>query len=180
MKNAMFLFAVFIIFICLSSCFGRENIASNQNSITDFFFYEIMESNRDWGFHRDEFMVLEFFGTPNEIRVLPVEPFGMQGGTVIEIHEYVYDDFTHHYYIFAEGAVFYIGFIIENRLERLETINIGDTSEKLLSIFSDRFFTWETPELKTISFYTDPVICEIRFIIRNGIIERIFINFFLA
>ena len=152
---------------------------TNLNNITDFFFYEIMDGNRDLGFHRDEFEVIELFGKPIEIRIVPVN-FNMQGGVVVEIHEYVYHDFIHHYYIFESGEIFYIGFIIENRLERLRTINIGDTFEELLSKFYDDFFTWEHDGFNTITFYTDPVMCSIQFVIRDGIIERISVNFFLA
>ena len=82
--------------------------------------------------------------------------------------------------LFEGGEIFYMGFMIESRLERLRTINIGDTVEKLLSKFSDIFFTWEHDGFKTIRFYTDPVICSIQFTIRDGIIERISVNFFLA
>ena len=149
------------------------------NSITDFFFNEIMDGRKNLGFHRDEFEVIELFGEQIEIRILPVN-FNMVGGIVVEIHEYVYEDFIHHYYIFEGGGIFYMGFMIESRLERLRTINIGDTVEKLLSKFSDNFFTWEHDGFKTITFNTDPLICSIQFTIRDGIIERIFVNFFLA
>jgi len=58
------------------------------NSITDFFFHEIMDGRRNLGFHRDEFEVIELFGEPLEIRIVPVN-FNMVGGIVVEIHEYI-------------------------------------------------------------------------------------------
>jgi len=193
------LFGLLLVSSTLYGCLDRENnnprnIMSQEsinlnsesysdelvsNSITDFFFNEIMDSRKNLGFHRDEFEVIELFGEQIEIRILPVN-FNMVGGIVVEIHQYVYDDFIHHYYIFEGGEIFYMGFTIESRLGRLRTINIGDTVEKLLSKFSDNFFTWEHDGFQTITFYTDPVICSIQFTIRDGIIERISVNFFLA
>jgi hypothetical protein len=66
-------------------------------------------------------------------------------------------------------------------LERLKTLNIGDTFEKLLSTFSDKYYLWDEVESikENISYYTDPVVCEIQFVIKGTIIQKIFVNFIL-
>jgi hypothetical protein len=151
-----------------------------HNNITDFFFVEIMNGNKGLDFHRDKYGVKDIFGEPLDINVRKVS-FNFVGGRVIEIHELIYDDFTHIYYIFESGTIFYEGFIIEKKLERLKTINIGDTSNKLLLTFSDKYYTWEEYEniKENISYYTDPVTCEIQFVIKDTIIQKIFVNFLL-
>ena len=146
-----------------------------KNSITNFFIYEIMNGNNNLSFHRDKYAVIDIFGEPLDINCTGVS-FNMAGGTVIELRELIYDDFKHIYYVFEGGTIFYIGFIIEKRLERLKKINIGDTKEKLLSTFVDDYFSWNG----RISFHTEPVTCEIQFIHENDIIVRIFVNFYLA
>jgi hypothetical protein len=200
--------SIFFIFIILCSCSRKENNNSqdnslvdninqnlelyikesvsqseyetNLNSISDFYFYEIMNGNGELGFHRDEYNIIKLFGEPNEIKISPVDSYSLQGGIVIELHEYIFDDFIHIYYIFENGIIFYIGFYIDKKLDRLKTINIGDTYDKLLSTFIDEFFSWENDGLLRITFYTEPISCEIRFIIKNKIIERIFVNYLLA
>jgi hypothetical protein len=139
-----------------------------------------MDGNRDLGFHRDKYEVIDIFGDPLDIRITKVSPFYLEGGRVIEMRELIYDGFNHIYYVFESGTIFYIGFFIEKRLERLKTINIGDTSDKLLSTFSDKYYSWELESIKeNISYYTDPVTCEVQFVIRDTIIQKIYINFFL-
>ena len=155
---------------------SENNSETKLLSITDFYFSEIMEGNRKLGFHRNGYEVIELFGEPLEIRIIPVS-FYFSGGTVKEKHEYVYNDFIHYYYIFEDGILFYNGFTIEKRLARLKTINIGDTSEKLISTFGGEFFAWK--EYENISYYTDPVICEIQFVIKDTIIQKIYVNFIL-
>jgi len=151
-----------------------------QNNITDFFFGEIMNGNTDLEFHRDKYEVIDIFGDPLAVNVIEVS-FNLSGGRVIEMRELVYDDFTHIYYVFESGIIFYIGFTIDKKLERLKTINIGDTSDKLLSTFYDEYYTWEDMKniKENISYYTDSVPCEIQFVIKDTIIQRIFVNFLL-
>jgi hypothetical protein len=129
-------------------------------------------------FHKEKYEVIDIFGEPLNIKVTEVS-FNLVGGKVIEIRELIYDDFIHIYYIFEDGTIFYIGFIIEKKLERLKTINIGDTSEKLLSIFSDKYYSWESVESikENISYYIDPV--EVQFVINDKIIQKIYVNFLL-
>ena len=158
-----------------------------HDNITDFFFVEIMNGNTDLSFtdngiyrYKDNYGVIDIFGEPLDIIVTKVR-FYLVGGLVIEMRELIYDEFKHRYYVFENDQILYQGFFIEKRLERLKTVNIGDTSDKLLSSFSDKYYTWEELERikENISYYTDPVICEIQFVIRNTIIQNIFVNFLL-
>jgi hypothetical protein len=87
----------------------KENYKKNvieysikENNITDFFFNEIMNGNKDLSFRDGENGIVECFGNPNEIIVQPTS-FYFEGGTVIELHEFVYDDFIHYYYVFENG-----------------------------------------------------------------------------
>ena len=151
-----------------------------QNNITDFFFGEIMNGNKDLDFHRDKYEVIDIFGEPLDINVIDTS-FYFEGGIVTEIRQLIYDDFIHNYYVFENGIIFYQGFIIEKRLERLKTINIGDTSDKLLSTFSDEYYTWEELENinENISYYTNPLTCIIQFVIKDTLIQKISVNFLL-
>jgi hypothetical protein len=162
-----------------------ETTETNIFSISDFFFYEIMDGLKDFTWEKGNIGVEKIFGMADEINVLTFEPFWFQGGTVIEIHEYIYEDFIHLYYVFEysdyvteNNRKMYSGFRIVNRLDRLKTINIGDTSEILLSTFSDRCFSWESNDFEFISFHIGH--CEVLFRVYNGIIDRIIVNFLLV
>ena len=124
---------------------NENNIADKKANITDFYFIEIMNGFVNLNFHRNEYKVNEYFGEPIKINIIPTH-FNFEGGVVVEIHEYVYADLIHYYYIFESGIIFYSGFSIEKKLERLKTINIGDTKNKLLSTFSDKYYSSEKSE----------------------------------
>ena len=144
-----------------------------QNNITDYFYNEIL-NNINLSFHRDEYEIKSIFGEPISISETEVD-FWMSGGIVKKIQELIFEDFTHIYYVFEDGTIFYMGFKIEKYLDKLKTINIGDTLEKLLSIFNDIHYLSN----ENVIFYTDPVTAEIHFIISDSIIEGIFVNFYL-
>lgn len=156
----------------------KEISAGQTSIINDYYFKEIMNGCRDLDFHRNEIKVIDLFGEPLKIKAETVS-FIIEGGTVVEIREYIYNEFTHYYYVFDDGIIFYIGFVIEKALSRLKTINIGNTLESLLLAFTDSYFLTEKESTKIVSYYTDPVICEIRFVCSNDQISKIFINYFL-
>jgi hypothetical protein len=174
---------IFLIFpIALTACIsgsiaGEEKI---DRSITSFFFIEIMNGNKDLSFRDGEDGVIKYFGKPLKIEIESVS-FYFESEKVVEIQKLTYDDFVHYYYVFENGKKLYNGFIIENKLKRLKSINIGDTSEKLLSTFYDKYISWDDIESikENISYYTDPVECEIQFVINKTIIEKIYVNFLL-
>jgi len=160
----------------INETYSETNISIEKANITDFYFNEIMNNFVNLNFHRDEYKVIEYFGEPLEINIIPTL-FNFAGEMVIEIHEYVYADLKHYYYVFESRIIFYNGFKIEKKLERLKTINIENTKDKLLSTFSDEYYSSEKSE--NISYYTDPVVCEIQFIIENNIIRKIYVNYIL-
>jgi hypothetical protein len=160
----------------INETYSEKYVTIEKTNITDFYFDEIMNSFIKLDFHRDKYKVIEYFGEPLEINIIPTI-FNFAGGVVIEIHKYVYADLIHYYYVFESGTIFYNGFMIEKNLERLKTINIGDTKDKLLSKFSDKYYSNDKSE--NISYYTDPVICDIQFIIENNTIQKIFVNYIL-
>jgi hypothetical protein len=160
----------------INETYSEKYVAIKKTNITDFYFDEIMKSFVNLDFHRDKYKVIEYFGEPLEINIIPTL-FNFAGGVVIEIHKYVYVDLIHYYYVFENGTIFYNGFMIEKKLERLKTINIGDTRNKLLSTFLDKYYSNDKNE--NISYYTDPVICDIQFIIENNTIQKIFVNYIL-
>jgi hypothetical protein len=128
------------------SALGENNIIV-KNNITQFLFMEILSGNTDVSFKNREDGVIKFFGNPVEENKIPVS-FIFEGGKIIEIHELVYEDLIHRYYIPESGYKLYQGFSITNKLDRLISINIGDTSEKLLSAFDDKYYTWAKYEDK--------------------------------
>jgi len=154
----------------------ENNDLTEKQSIIDFYYTEIMNGFKDLDFHRDEYKIIQYFGEPLEIKIESIS-FSMLGGTATEIHYYIYNDFTHYYYIFDNDAILYIGFFIENKLDRLKTINIGDSYEKLLTTFKDKYNTWEEVESikENISYYTN--IGDIQFYIKNGIILKIYVKY---
>jgi hypothetical protein len=160
----------------VNETYSENYISIEKANITDFYFNEIINGFVNLNFHRDEYKVIEYFGEPLEINIIPTH-FSLAGGVVIEIHEYIYADLIHYYYVFESGTIFYNGFRIEKKIERLKTINIGDTKDKLLLTFSDKYYLSEKSE--NISYYTDPVICDIQFIIENNIIQNIYVNYIL-
>jgi hypothetical protein len=160
-----------------------EKIAKNdivRNNITDFFYNEILNGNNDLSFQHGSDGVINFFGRPLEENRISTS-FYFEGGTVIQIHELIYNDLTHRYYVFENGRELYYGYFVTKTLDRLKSIKIGDTSEKLLSTFFDKYYTWDNVESikENISYYTDPVVCEIQFVIKEGIIKMIACNFLL-
>ena len=157
----------------------NETVVEEIN-ITNYFYNEIMNGNNDLSFQNGSNGVIDFFGNPLEENILP-SSFNFEGGKIVEIHEYVYEDFIHRYYISESGYKLYAGFTINKKLDRLKTINIGDTSEKLLSVFPDKYYPWEGFEQikENISYYTDPVVCEVQFVIKDRIILMIYCNFLL-
>ena len=161
-----------------SSYNNIENVEINENiiyhdNVTDYLYNEILNNN-NLSFHRDDYEIKSIFGEPLSINETEVD-FWMSGGIVTKIQELVFEDFTHIYYLYEDGTIFYMGFIIEKYLDRLKTINIGDTEEKLLSTFNDRHYLTD----ENIIFYTEPVTAEIQFIINNSIIEGIYVSFYL-
>jgi hypothetical protein len=151
-----------------------------KNSITNYFYNEILNGNNDLSFQHGSEGVINFFGKPSEENRIPTS-FYFEGGIVIQIHELIYNDLTHRYYVFESGRELYYGFFVTKPLDRLNSVEIGDTSEKLLSTFSDKYYTWDNVESikENISYYTDPVVCEIQFVIKEGIIKMIACNFLL-
>jgi hypothetical protein len=160
---------------------GYDRVATARHeSITDFFYDEILNGNRDTSFSNGENGVINFFGAPLEESKIPTS-FDFETAEIVEIHELIYDDFVHRYYVSKSGHKLYSGFFITKKLDRLKSVNIGDTSEKLASTFTDKYYTWlEYERIKeNISYYTDPVVCEIQFVIENSIIQKIWCNFLL-
>ena len=148
-----------------------------DKNITDFFYNDVLNGNTDLSFIHGKDGVKDFFGAPiseNIIKTL----FYFEGNKIIEILELVYNDFIHQYYVSESGSKIYSGFFIT---KELETINIGDSSDKLISTFTDKYFTWTENEKinENISYYTNPVVCEIQFAIKNSIIIKIWCNFLL-
>ncbi|MDR1858607.1 MAG: hypothetical protein LBQ69_03980 [Treponema sp.] len=146
MKNRLINICAFITMLAIfvSCSVIKKNVVTNnrQSNITDFFFVEIMDGNTGLSFHREKYEVIDMFGEPLDINVTEVS-FNLAGGMIIEKHGLIYDDFIHIYYVFEDGTIFYEGFIIEKRLERLKTITIGDTSDKLLLTFPDKYYIWD-------------------------------------
>jgi hypothetical protein len=192
-KYERFVFAL-IVFFVFAGCHKKENAATEKNienglvqtgdavghNITDFFYDEILNGNRDVSFRNGENGVIDFFGEPDEENKTPVS-FHFEGATVVEIQELVYGDIRHRYYKSESGLKLYSGFLITKKSDRLKTINIGDTSEKLRSQFTDTYHDWAEYEdiEENISYYTDPVVCEIQFVIKGSIIQEIWCNFLL-
>jgi hypothetical protein len=167
------------IFFVLITIFIIYSI-NKKNSIYDFLVYEIMDGNIESSFEKGIEDIINIYGEPIDIRIIPVS-ITYRSEKVKEMREYIYKDFIHSYYISQNGKEFYRGFSIEKKSERLKTINIGDSSDKLLSVFSDksdfidsdftfrnnftiRYYIWHP---QSYDYY------QIKFIIRNNKIENI-------
>jgi hypothetical protein len=166
-----------------------ETVNAKGDNITDFFYNEILNGYKDVSFRDGEDGVINAFGEPlKENRI--ATSFGFEGGEVVEIYELIYKDITHQYYVFESGHKLYSGCYIDKKVNRLKTINIGDNAKILKSIFSDEYTTMDKYKQyyskddfekikENISYCTNPVECEIVFIIKDGIIQQISCNFLL-
>ena len=158
-------------------------IIIEQKTIADFFFDEILSGRRyipveDFIVKRSNEGILTYFGEPLEINIIPTNPvFYFSGGRVIEIHEYIYEDLLHSFLVFENEMILYTALIIKKRLDRLRTINIGDSLELLLSTFSDRYWISERADAITITYDPDPLLPRIEFVIRDSVIQRIVVGF---
>jgi hypothetical protein len=139
-----------------------------------------MDGNIESSFEKGIEGIVNIYGEPIDIRIIPVSTIH-EFEKIKEIHEYIYKDIIHSYYISQDGKEFYRGFSVEKKSERLKTINIGDSSDKLLSAFSEKSdfidsdFTFRNNF--TIRYYMwNPQNYDhyqIKFIIRNNKIENI-------
>jgi hypothetical protein len=202
-KNKVFVSGIIVFVIVLGGCLKNKKLSAEEkyseetiidersaaidksniivkNNITQFFFYEILNGDKNLSSTDGEDGVINFFGDPISENKIPVS-FIFEGGKIIEIYELVYEDLVHRYYVSESGHKLYEGFFVKKKLDRLISINIDDTSEKLLSTFVDKYYTWTEYEniKENISYYTDPVVCEIQFVIKNNVIEMIWCNFLL-
>jgi hypothetical protein len=125
----------------------NNNVVEKVN-INDFYFNEIMKDINLYH-HIGEYKIIELFGEPLEI-VNGNYSEDIGDGMILKSYNYVYDDFTHYYYVIENELILYGGFFIDKKLERLTTINIGDTAEKIILTFTDDYGGYSDESIKYI------------------------------
>jgi hypothetical protein len=121
------------------------NVIEKVN-INDFYFNEIIKDINLFH-HIGEYKVIDLFGEPLEI-VNGNYSEDIGNGMILKSYYYVYDDFTHYYYVIENELILYGGFFIDKKLKILTTINIGDTAEKILSTFTDDYGGYPDESIK--------------------------------
>ena len=124
---------------------GIETISEERNIVINFVVNEILNNNIYKSFIEDKNGVIDTYGTPISDKIIQyTDGLKYEGGMIlIGIREILYDDLTHRYFVFEDRnnneIQYYVDVSVSKKLERLKTINIGDSSEKIIEIFGNNY-----------------------------------------
>jgi hypothetical protein len=125
----------------------RQNTNLNyENKLKNFIYNEILNGIIFQGDINDENGVIDTYGVPLNDEVIEYsDALRYEGGmSLIGIREIVYEDLTHRYYVFFNRSnikrQFYVDVSVKNKLDRLETINIGVASEEIIAAFGSNYW----------------------------------------
>jgi hypothetical protein len=119
---------------------------SYENKLKEFIYSEVLNRKIFHGDDNDENGVIAVYGIPvsDEIIDYPDKQRYEGGMSLIGIREIIYENLTHRYYVFINGSnierQFYVDVIVNKKLDRLKTVNIGDTSDKILTVFGNNYW----------------------------------------
>jgi hypothetical protein len=117
-----------------------------ENKLKEFIYDEVLNGTIFHGDENDENGVIATYGIPISDEIIEYsDNKRYEGGMSLKgIREIVYEDLTHRYYVFINRSnierQFYVDVVIDKELERLKTVNIGDTSEKILTVFGNNYW----------------------------------------
>ena len=145
-----------------------------DNNLEEFIYNEVLMLNRKINDYdiTDENSVTNFYGEPIRDEIIEYsDGRSYAGGLILTgIREITYEDLLHRYYIFNKGVPYYVEAIVSEKLDRLTTINIGATSEEVITVFGENY---SFKEGKDIVYRIDEGIRMVKFSIENNIVNKI-------
>lgn len=157
----------------------RTHYSEQEILVMNFVFNEILDNNIYKGSDEDKDGVINTYGEPLKDEIIEYsDGLRYEGGmSLIGIREITYEDLIHRYYVFINRSnnerQFYMDVSVNNKLDRLKTINIGDTAESVIKIFGNNYYRMEgedimyiVDEIKLLRFYIiDNIIVKISYVI---------------
>jgi hypothetical protein len=128
----------------------RSNIRLNyENKLKEFISNEVLNSIIYQGDINDENGVINTYGVPIKDEIIEYsDGQRYEGGLYLTgIREITYEDLIHRYYVFTGGVQYYIDVIINKRLDRLTSVNIGVTSEEVTAVFGNNYWRKEGEDI---------------------------------
>jgi hypothetical protein len=132
----------------LEEILERRNVQINyENKLIEFINNEVLNGIVFQGSDNDENGVINTYGVPLKDETIEYsDGQRYEGGRLTGIREITYEDLTHRYYIFTRYAQ-YVDVILDKKLDRLKTINIGASSEKVLAAFGGNYWRKEGEDI---------------------------------
>ncbi|MDR0314201.1 MAG: hypothetical protein LBI14_11475 [Treponema sp.] len=126
---------------------------SYENELKDFIYNEVLKGIIYQGDIEDENGVIDTYGEPLKDEIIEYSD-GLQyegGRTLIGIREIRYEDLTHRYFVFVNRrniqSQSYKDVLVNTKLDRLTTINIGARSEDIMAVFGRDYWRKEGEDL---------------------------------
>ena len=155
----------------------RNNVRLNyENKLKNFISNEVLNGVIYQGDINDENGVINTYGVPIKDEIVEYsDGQKYEGGLYLSgIREIVYEDLIHRYYVFTKGVQYYVDVIINKKLDRLTSINIGSSSEEITAIFGNNYWRKEGEDI-IYMLSDDPSSGYrwIKFSIENNVITKI-------
>jgi hypothetical protein len=155
----------------------RSNIRLNyENKLKGFIANEFLNGVIYQGDINDKNGVIDTYGVPikDEITEYSDGKRYEGGGYLSGIRGITYGDLTHRYYVFTNGNQCYVDVIIDKKIDRLKTINIGAAAEEVTALFG----SYWRKEGEDIIYMLDrdnspEPLRRVRFSIENNIVIKI-------
>ncbi|GHV08468.1 hypothetical protein FACS189485_19990 [Spirochaetia bacterium] len=193
MKKIYIILSIIGLISCINkNAIGKINaseISLYEYSLNSFVFDELFDGKEYIRYHYgftsiiwDEIGLEEIYGTPIEDNIVSLyihsRPY------VIGLREIIYKDLTHRYYIFDDNTQRYANLEVNHKLDRLKEINIGDSVEKLITTFGNKYRKWVNNNYMDHSDVENTIYLEYKwlygevlFFIENDIIVKIICTF---
>jgi hypothetical protein len=116
---------------------------SYENKLKDFIFNEVLNGIIYQGDIEDENGVIDTYGEPLKDEIVEYsDGLRYEGGrTLIGFREISYEDLIHRYFVFVNRSniqsQFYKDVIVNKKLDRLTTVNIGSSTEEIIAAFGN-------------------------------------------
>jgi hypothetical protein len=157
---------------------GLGTPSEHRILVMNFVFDEILDKNIYNGSDEDKDGVVNTYGKPIKDEIIEYsDGLRYEGGMTLKgIREIIYEDLTHRYYVFinrsGDERQFYMDVLVDTKLDRLKTINIGDTTENVIEIFGNNYYRKEDED---IIYLVDDIKLLRFYIIENKIIKIAYI-----
>jgi hypothetical protein len=146
---------------------------SYENKLKEFIFVEMLNGIIFQGDINDVNGVINTYGKPIKDEIIEYsDGLRYEGGlTLTGIREITYEDLIHRYYVFINRSniqsQFYQDVIVNKKLDRLKMVNIGATSEEIITVFGSNY--WRKDGEDIIYIWEDDLGYRwVRFFIRNN------------